>query len=115
MARPKKDIHELKAIRVNIRMTVDEYLILSDNAKTVGITIPDYIRRRVTGRVLPRKRISPEDRQLFVELSRIGNNVNQLTKKIHLGMNDRGNLHEQLMELKNVLNAIKSNIVNNAS
>ena len=46
MARPKKDIGELKAIRVNVRMTVAEYLILSKNASTLGITIPDYIRKR---------------------------------------------------------------------
>ncbi|MEO2053451.1 MAG: plasmid mobilization relaxosome protein MobC [Allomuricauda sp.] len=111
MARPKKKIRELRAIRVNVRMTVDEYLILSQNASTLGITIPDYIRKRVTGKTLPRKRILLEDRQLFIELGRIGNNINQLTKKVHLGMKHPPMLINQLAELKNILDMLKSNIV----
>ena len=92
-------------------MTVDEYLILSQNASTLGITIPDYIRKRVTGKALPRKRILLEDRQLFIELARIGNNINQLTKQVHLGMKHPPMLINQLAELKNILDMLKSNIV----
>ena len=55
MARPKKKIQDLKAIRVNVRMTVSEYLTVSENAETLGIAIPDFIRLKTTGRVLPKK------------------------------------------------------------
>ncbi len=110
MARPKKSIELLKAIRVNVRMTVNEYLIVSSNAATLGMGIPDYIRKKVTGRPLPRTKVTPEDRKLFIELSRIGNNVNQLTKNSHLRMHAPKILFEQLAELYNLLKELKSNI-----
>ena len=115
MARPKKKIQDLKAIRVNVRMTVSEYLTVSENAETLGITIPDFIRLKTTGRVLPRKRISPEDRKLFIEMGRIGNNINQLTKKAHLGMDNPPQLISLLLELQSTLDVLKSNIVNRDS
>lgn len=115
MARPKKDIKSLKAIIVSFRIAIDEYLIMAHNTESMGITVPEYIRRKVTGKALPRTRVTPYDRKLFVELGRIGNNLNQLTKKAHLGMHDPQNLHAQLLELKNILDALKSNILNNDS
>lgn len=115
MARPKKNIQDLKAIRMNVRVTVKDYLIIAENAETLGVTIPDFIRMKTTGRVLPRKRITPEDRKLFVALGRIGNNVNQLTKKVHLGMGNAPLLIEKLSEVKDTLDALKANIVNRDS
>ena len=115
MARPKKNIQDLKAIRLNVRVTVKEYLIVADNADTLGITIPDFIRMKITGRGLPRKRIAPEDRKLFIELGRIGNNINQLTKKVHLGMNNSPILIEHLSAIRSTLDTLKSNIVNRDS
>lgn len=96
---------------MNVRMSVDEYLVLSNNADTLGISIPDYIRRKATDKALPRVKVLPENRKLFVGLSRIGNNINQLVKKTHLGMYDSQGLQRELMELKGVLDTIKSNIL----
>lgn len=115
MARPKKNIQDLKAIRLNVRMTVKEYLIVAENAETLGITIPDFIRMKTTDRVLPRKRIRPDNRKLFIALGRIGNNVNQLTKKVHLGMRNAPLLIEKLSEMKDTLDALKANVVNRDS
>ena len=115
MARPKKNIQDLKAIRLNVRVTVKEYLIVAENAETLGITIPDFVRMKTTGRVLPRKRIGPDNRKLFIALGRIGNNVNQLTKKVHLGMRNAPLLIEKLSEMKDTLDALKANVVNRDS
>ena len=111
MARPKKDIRSIRPIQVNVRMSVDEYLVLSNNAGTLGIGIPDYIRRRATGKALPRVKVLPENRELFVGLSRIGNNINQLAKRSHLGMHDSQGLQRELKELKGILDTIKSEIL----
>ncbi|RYC51710.1 hypothetical protein DN53_12825 [Flagellimonas olearia] len=93
-------------------MTVNEYLIVSRNAATLGMGIPDYIRKKVTGRPLPRTKVTPEDRRLFVELSRIGNNINQLTKNAHLRMHSPKDLYRRLGELRHLLHELKSNITN---
>ena len=115
MARPKKDIQDLKVIRVNVRMTISDYLTATENADTLGITLPDFIRMKTRGKTLPRKRISPEYRTLFIELGRIGNNLNQLTKKVHLGMRNAPLLIEKWSEVKDTLDALKANIVNRDS
>ncbi|PRX56236.1 plasmid mobilization protein [Flagellimonas meridianipacifica] len=115
MARPKKDVKSLKAIIVSFRLNVDGYLELASNAETLGLTIPQFIRKKISGSALPRMRYSPIDRKVYVELSRIGNNINQLTKQAHLGMRNPIYLDGQLNELKHLLNGLKSNILNNDS
>lgn len=111
MARPKKDVRKLKAIIVSFRLNVDRYLELANNAETVGLTIPQFIRKKLSGSVLTRMRYSPIDRKVYVELSRIGNNINQLTKQAHLGMRNPVCLDGQLKELKSLLDDLKSNIL----
>lgn len=94
-------------------MTTDEYLKVATNAETLGITIAQYIRKTCTGKSLPTKKINPLDRELFVQLSRIGNNLNQLTKVYNSGIRDPFNIKEQLIELKDLLTFLKSNISDN--
>ena len=54
MARPKKNLETLRAIQINTRLNVKEYLVVSDNANCLGISIADYVRRRISRVVLPR-------------------------------------------------------------
>lgn len=115
MARPKKDVKSLKAIIVSFRLNVDNYLELANNAEALGLTIPQFIRKKVSGSVLTRVRYSPIDRKMYVELSRIGNNINQLTKQAHLGMRNPAHLDGQLKALKHLLDHLKSKILNNDS
>lgn len=115
MARPKKNLESLRAMQINIRYSVNEYLVVSDNANCLGISIADYVRRRTTGAVLPRRKVLPEDRRLFVELSRVGNNINQLTKKIHMGNHYPKQLQNELIELKKLMEGITLKIVNHDS
>lgn len=94
-------------------MTVDDYIKVSDNAQTIGLSLAEYIRKKVTGKSLPKKKVSPLDRKLFVELSRVGNNLNQLAKIVNSGIRDPFSIHKQLEEVKTVLQHLKSNITNN--
>lgn len=107
MARPKKDIESLKSIHISFRTTVDNYLIVAHNADTCGLSIADYIRKRITCKPLPRFKVSPYERKIFIELSRIGNNINQLTRKAHLGQNQPEKVQFQLTELQKLLIEVK--------
>ena len=111
MGRPKKELTSLKIIQVNIRMTVDDYIKVSDNAETIGLSVAEYVRRKTTERSLPKKRVSPLDRKFFVELSRVGNNLNQLAKVVNSGIHEFS-IQRQLEEVKTVLQYLKSNIAN---
>ena len=94
---------------------MDNYLELANNAETLGLTIPQFIRKKISGSVLTRMRYLPIDRKVYVELSRIGNNINQLTKQAHLGMRNLLHLDRQLEELKRLLEDLKSKILNDDS
>lgn len=107
MARPKKDVKSLKAIVVSFRLNVDKYLELSDNTESLGMSIPNFVRKKISGKILKRRRYSTLDRKVLIELSRIGNNINQLIRQGNLGMRNPLMLSEQLMELKNLLDSIK--------
>lgn len=102
----------MKLIQVNIRMTVDDYIKVSDNAETIRLSVAEYVRRKTTERSLPKKRVSPLNRKFFVELSRVGNNLNQLAKVVNSGIREPLSIQRQLEEVKTVLQYLKSNITN---
>ena len=113
MGSPKKELNSLKLIQVNVRMSAEEYLKVSSNAETLGISVADYVRKLGSGEPLPKKKVNPMDRELFVQLSRIGNNINQLTKIYNSGIRDAFNVKEQLSEINGLLTIIKSTISDN--
>lgn len=113
MGRPKKELNNLKLIQVNVRMSAEEYLKVSSNAETLGISVADYVRKLGSGKSMPKKKVNPMDRELFVHLSRIGNNINQLTKIYNSGIRDPLNVKEQLLEISGLLTFLKSTISDN--
>tara|TARA_R110000764_G_scaffold46793_11_gene104946 strand:+ start:7857 stop:8234 length:378 start_codon:yes stop_codon:yes gene_type:complete len=113
MGRPKKEFTARKTIQVNVRMTADDYSKVSNNAETIGLSIAEFIRRKITKKSLPKKKVSPSDRKLFVELSRVGNNLNQIAKVLNSGIRDPFSIHRQLEEVKTLLQYLKSNIAHN--
>ena len=112
MGRPKKELGLLKTIQVNVRMTAADHSKVSVNAETIGLSVAEYIRRKCTGKSLPNKKITPLDRKLFVELSRVGNNLNQLARVSNSGIRDEFSITKQLEEVKMLLQQLKSNISN---
>ena len=113
MGRPKKELGLLKTIQVNVRMTAADHSKVSVNAETIGLSVAEYIRRKCTGKSLPKKRMDVLDRKLFVELSRMGNNINQLARVSNSGIRDPFSITKQLEEVKVLLQDLKSNIANN--
>ena len=111
MARPKSDITVLKLFQVNIRLTCEEQLLLEEYSKTYGLSVVEYVRKRALNKQLPKHTISPINRELLIELSRIGNNVNQLAKKSNQNFLDKYVFNRDLRELKEILNQIKTELL----
>lgn len=107
MARPKCNIKELKIFQINIRLTFDEQLLIESQSKTYGLSVVEYVRKRALNKQLPKHTISPINRELLIELSRIGNNVNQLAKRNNQNFLDKYVFNRDLRELKDILNQIK--------
>lgn len=111
MARPKSSIETLKVLQINLRFTLTEQLLLEETARIYGISVVNYIRRRALKRQLPKFQMTGIDRELLIELSRIGNNINQLTRKVNQTNNcDLEELEGMLYFLKDQLDKIKCKI-----
>ncbi len=110
MARPKKKLDEIKLLQINLRVTLNEQVQLEEIAKANGLNLVEYIRRRALQKQLPKFTMSGLQRDLLIELSRIGNNINQMSKRVNQGNpnlkgleSELSNLHKQLNEIKNQL------------
>ena len=51
------------------------------------------------------------ERDLLIELSRIGNNINQMSKRVNQGNPNLKGIEDELMILKAKLNEIKSELL----
>ena len=70
-----------KAIRKTIRFTEDEYALIQQELDKAHISFSTFARSAIL-----RKKIKlPIERALLSELSRIGNNLNQIARSINQG------------------------------
>jgi hypothetical protein len=108
MTRPRKQIQDLKMLQINIRVTLEEQLQIEEYSKSYGLSVTQFIRIRSLKKQLPKNSIPSINRELFIQLCRIGNNLNQLTKKANQNHPDVKGLYLELLELNTKVNEIKT-------
>ena len=111
MARPRKTIEQIKIFQINFRITLNEQIQLETFAKNYGLNVVEYVRRRALQKQLPKFAMSGLERDLLIELSRIGNNINQMSKRVNQGNPNLKGIEDELMILKAKLNEIKSELL----
>ena len=111
MARPKKTIEQIKIFQINFRVTLNEQIRLESFAKNYGLNVVEYVRRRALQKQLPKFVMSGLERDLLIELSRIGNNINQMSKRANQGNPNLKGLENDLLILNAKLNEIKSELL----
>lgn len=84
MARPAKQNHEKRSETERFRVTVAEREYIRMQAAAAGLTPSEYSRRRALGYEVPAKADIAPNASLLSELNRIGVNINQLAKSVHL-------------------------------
>ncbi len=101
---PKKNPSLTRNRNYTFRMSELEYEMVRYKAFLTGIKMSEFVRRSALTKPLP-KRVSKVDLKTYVELGRIGNNLNQLSKAVNTALkysvtppSDRGKLQE-LLEL----------------
>ena len=112
MGRPKKKIEEIKLFQINLRVTINEQVQLEEAAKSHGLNVVEFIRRRALHKQLPKFSTSGLERDLLIELSRIGNNINQMSKRANQGNPNLKGLENELLNLNKKLNEIKNQLLN---
>jgi len=75
--------------RITLRLTKEEYELLNQLARERGFTVSELCRKRIFGRRLPQptplKLLGKikECKHLAYELNKIGNNLNQIARKVN--------------------------------
>ena len=114
MARPKKSYKSLKLLQINIRVTLEEQILLEEFSKLYGVNVVEFIRIKALKKQLPKHMMSGINRELLIELSRIGNNINQLTKRVNQNNPNLNGLKDELYYLSESLNQIKKQLLNDS-
>lgn len=70
---------------VPVRLSPEERQALFEKAKSVGVSLSEFVRRSALGRRMPPAPPPKINLDLYQQLSRIGNNLNQVARKIHEG------------------------------
>jgi hypothetical protein len=85
MARPKKQDKDKRTARLPaIRMTEDELADTKAKAKGIDLPLTTYAREMILkGQIIITQTEGQIDPAVFLELRRIGNNINQAVKKYH--------------------------------
>jgi hypothetical protein len=111
MARPKKSYKSLKLLQINIRVTLEEQILLEEFSKLYGVNVVEFIRIKALKKQLPKNTMPVINRELLIELSRVGNNINQLTKKANQNNPNLNGLKNELYNLNESLNKIKKQLL----
>lgn len=105
MGRPRINDSEKRQVQVNIRLTTDENNKVNEFASACGLSPANWIRVKIFTGKFPVVKMSPLDNTLYLELKKIGVNLNQVTHKINAGEFPKEYLERQL-ELANLLKRI---------
>ena len=111
MSRPRKDKeHKLSKVIV-FRLTEAELKKLEDYSENCGKAIGVMVRDKLFTGDFPKQLMPKSDHQLYAELNRIGNNINQLARRANSGFMYKG--HTQLLlDLLNRLSVQQQSIIN---
>ncbi|MGH2412219.1 MAG: plasmid mobilization protein [Microcystaceae cyanobacterium] len=107
----KKEVRQI----FPLRLSQEERAALEARAVEAGLKLSEYLRRAGLFQHLPQRRSLPEvNRQTYLELGRIGNNINQLTKACHTALKQGGgcNIDPTLLQsLSNQLDQIRLEVL----
>lgn len=105
MARPKVNDNDKRTVQVNIRLTEAENAKAVTYSQASGLSPANWIRKVVFTGKFPHLKLSTVDAALYVELRKIGVNLNQVTHRINQGEFPKEYLACQT-ELRLILNRI---------
>lgn len=94
----------------HVRLTVMERIEIDAKAAASGLSVAEYCRRRVCGYRLPAPRKSAVPVGLLAELSRVGNNLNQIAHSANAGRALPAMAEQTLAELRDLMTAIASRL-----
>lgn len=80
----KKQPNRKAPKQISFRVSEPEYLNLERSAKVLNISVPAFVKKKAQGARVVAPKINPEDsKEIARQLAALGNNVNQLAKRVN--------------------------------
>ena len=80
----KKQPNRKQPKQISFRVSESEYLNLERNAKVLNISVPAFVKKKAQGARVIAPKINPDDsKEIARQLAALGNNVNQLAKRVN--------------------------------
>ncbi|PEJ66373.1 MobC family plasmid mobilization relaxosome protein [Bacillus wiedmannii] len=80
----RKNPNRKERRQISFRVNDDEYAKLQQSADTLGMSVPNFVKKKAQGSRLISPKFDKETRQIMARnLSRMGNNMNQIAKYCH--------------------------------
>lgn len=109
MVRPKIEESQKRQFQTNIRLSISEREFAEQESSKVPCSIPNWIRRSAFGKGRISVKYNGIDRDTYRQLSAIGSNLNQLTKRINSQQYPK--IFNQLQDLRELLVEIHKQIL----
>ncbi|MDN5651791.1 MAG: MobC family plasmid mobilization relaxosome protein [Lactococcus lactis] len=80
----KKQPNRKQPKQISFRVSESEYLNLERSAKVLNISVPAFVKKKAQGARVVAPKINPDDsKEITRQLAALGNNVNQLAKRVN--------------------------------
>lgn len=95
--------------QISFRVSESEYLKLKQNASALNISVPSFVKKKAQGARLIAPKIHPEEaKEIARQLAALGNNVNQLAKRLNqINVADQGTQEHIDDELRRTLKGLR--------
>jgi hypothetical protein len=110
VARPKTDENNKLSQVILVRVTHGQMTQLETASEACGQSIGELSRAKIFKGRFPQPVLPKTDQQTVMELNKIGNNLNQLTRKVNSGLLPQG-LLALLMKLMQLLELIQTKLM----
>ena len=103
---PRSDNHQ-----VNIRVNEAEYAKIQASAQMMGLSVPKYCKHLIMQSKLREPKCSEDEyHQIRVDLLRIGNNINQMARRLNQAYNESEITSEELAILNITLSKLDDEV-----
>lgn len=80
----KKQPNRKQPKQISFRVSESEYLKLERSAKVLNISVPAFVKKKAQGARVVAPKMNPDDsKEIARQLAALGNNMNQLAKRVN--------------------------------
>ncbi len=108
MARPKKEIEELRIYQFTVRLNQAEFSTAKYYSGLTNLSISHWIRKSAFSKKPIKPKITPIAKETYTQLVKLGTNINQIALKLNTGKYTK--IYRDLLDVKTLLTEISKNL-----